>query len=83
MEPHPEHHQHDAELGQLTGEMDVGHEAGRGRARYDAGDEVPDQRWHAEPGGQVPHDEGEPKAGGDRRDEGDVVVHDGAAGYGL
>jgi hypothetical protein len=51
VQPHPEHHQHHADLCQLAGEMDVGHKARRGWPGDNARDQIADQGWHADPGG--------------------------------
>ena len=44
-----EHQQHHADLGQLRGEADVGHEARRGRPDQHAGQQVADQRRQPQP----------------------------------
>ena len=70
-----EHQQHHADLGELARELDVGDEAGRGRADDDAGDEVADQRRQLQPRGDEAHDQREAQGGGDGGDQADVVRH--------
>jgi rubrerythrin len=48
MQPDAEHQQHDADLGQLRGDLDVGHKTRRGRTDDDAGQQVTDQRRQLE-----------------------------------
>jgi hypothetical protein len=75
MQPHAEHQQHDADLGELAGDLEVGDIAGRGGADQHAGEQVADQRRQAEPDGDEAEDQRQPEARRDRRDERDAVRH--------
>jgi hypothetical protein len=79
MQADAEHQQHHADLGQLGGKRDVGHEAGRGRADGDAGGEIADQGRQAHAHGEHAEQQAEAEGGSDGGDQADVVVHADAA----
>ena len=69
IEPDAEHQEHDADLGKLEGQLDIGHEAWRMRADDDARDQVADQRRHLQPVGHGTQDEGQHETPDNRRDQ--------------
>ncbi len=70
-----EHHEHDADLRQLTGEGAIGNVARGERPDHHAGDQIADQRRQLHPLRQEPETKGESETNGDRGDQRDVVRH--------
>ena len=68
-----EHEEDDADLGQLLGDIGVGHEAGRVRTDERAGQQVADDGRQARALGEVAEDEGRGEAAGQRQDQIEVV----------
>jgi hypothetical protein len=83
VEAHPEHQQDDADLGELSRELEVGDEARRGRPDHDAGQQIADERRQPEPGRDEPENEGQAERRGQRRDQGQVVRHGRGLHHGL
>ena len=75
LDPHAEHEQDDAELGELESDGAVGDEPWRERTDHDAGDDVPDDRGQPDMPGDEPADERGGQADRDGRDENGLVVH--------
>jgi hypothetical protein len=75
VEPHPEHQQDDADLGELRGEFLVSDVAWREGSDQHARQKIPHQRREPKPMSDCAKDEGEPEAGDDGSDEGGVVWH--------
>ena len=82
MQADAEHQQHDADFRQLPGEIDIGDEAGGGRADHDAGQQVADQWRHAQARGHEAENQRQPEGCGNGGDEAEVMGHLGAGGEG-
>lgn len=75
MKPDAEHQQHDADFGQLRGDVHIGHKARGRRTNDNARDQIADQRRNLQAFGDEAQDQGHAEASGNRGDEGDVVFH--------
>jgi len=75
VEPHSEHQEHDADLGELGGKLDVAHETGCVRPDRHAGQEVRDDRREAKLLRDYPEHPGSRESGGHRREERRVMGH--------
>jgi hypothetical protein len=64
-----EHEEDDADLGQLLGDVGVGHEAGRVRTDERARQQVPNDRREARTLREIPEEEGRGEVAGQRQDE--------------
>ena len=83
MQADAEHQQHDADFGQLSGQVDIGDEAGCRRADHHPGQQVADQWRHAQAGGDEAEDQRQPEGGGDGGDEAEVMGHLGGGMIGV
>ncbi len=73
LEADAEHQQHDADLGELLGEANIGDEAGRVGTDENAADEIADDRRQAEALRQQPKNERRREAAGQGRNEVEAV----------
>jgi hypothetical protein len=71
----PEHHEHDADLGQLAGHGAIRDIARHEGADDDTGREITDQWRQPQPLRQESEHEGEGQTDGDRGDQGDIMCH--------
>jgi len=75
VQPHPEHEEDDADLGELRRQAGVGDVPWREGADGDACQQVANERWQAEPHGNESEHKCQAEAGGDGRDERGLVRH--------
>ena len=75
MQADAEHQQHDADLGQLSGDDAIGDEAGGEGADRDPRDQVADQRGQAQAMGEEAEEERQGKTDGDGGNERDIMRH--------
>ncbi len=75
VQPDSEHEEHDPDLRQLLGEVEIGHEARGGRTDQHAGDQVADDRRQLQPQGEEPEEQGSAEGDGDGGDQGELGVH--------
>ena len=83
MQPHAEHQQNDADLGELIGDILVGDEARRERPDDDARHQIADQRRQLEAVRDDAEAEGEHEADREGGNEGRHMQHEMAFGTGL
>ena len=76
MQANAEHQQHDADLGQLSGNDAIGDEAGGEGADRHPRDQVADQRGQAQAIGEEAEEERQGKTDGDGGDERDIMRHE-------
>ena len=77
VQAHAEHQQHHPNFGQLACQLNVSDEAGRCRSDHDAGGQVTHQRRQLQAHGEHAEQQTKTEGGGNRGDQGDVVVHAG------
>jgi hypothetical protein len=75
VQPHAKHQQHDADLRQLGGHVDVGHKTWRGRTNQNARQQVTHQRRHLDPLRDESEDQGDAETGGNGSDQRNVGFH--------
>src|SRR6185437_1309835 len=75
MQPDAEHQEDDPDLGELIGDVLIGHEARRKRSEGDAGKQIANQRRKLQAMGEHTETEGKHEANRERRDERRHVQH--------
>lgn len=70
-----EHHQNDADLGELLGDGQIAAETRRVRPDEHAGEQVADDRRQSQAMGDVAADQGRAERGGKRRNQFEIAVH--------
>ncbi len=75
MQADAKHHQHHADLGQLSGQFGIGDEARRGRADQDADSQISHQRRQLQARCEIAEQRAEAQCGGDGGEQADIVGH--------